>query len=293
MKSSTQSFYDELAASYHLIFADWEASIRRQGELLDTLIRAELGRGPQDGVTVLDCSCGIGTQAIGLAARGYRVHATDLSPAAVERAGREAERLGISITTGVADFRSLADQVEGQYEVVLSFDNALPHLLTDDDLRLAARNIAATTAPGGVFLASIRDYDALIETRPQFDGLRRMDGPDGPRIAFQMWEWDGDGARYTVHQFILRATDLDAGVDPVPGVDLNIQVDPATGVDLNIQVDRKWITEHYQTRYRALRRAELERFLAEAGFGAIRWDMTGFYQPVVIARRSTTHPARG
>ena len=58
-------FYDELAGDYPLIYADRDASVRRQGDALDALIG-------QDGVTVLDCSCGIGTQAIGLALRGHR-----------------------------------------------------------------------------------------------------------------------------------------------------------------------------------------------------------------------------
>ena len=80
---STSAFYDELSGFYHLIFADWQASIERQARALDSIIRSEGGPEPH---TILDCSCGIGTQSIGLAARGYEVAASDLSPAAVERA---------------------------------------------------------------------------------------------------------------------------------------------------------------------------------------------------------------
>jgi hypothetical protein len=39
-KTSVARFYGELADDYHLIYADWEASLRRQGEALD----AQLGR---------------------------------------------------------------------------------------------------------------------------------------------------------------------------------------------------------------------------------------------------------
>lgn len=70
---SVARFYDELADDYHLIYADWDASIRRQGAALDALIG-------QDRADVLDCACGIGTQAIGLALRGHRVTGTDLTP---------------------------------------------------------------------------------------------------------------------------------------------------------------------------------------------------------------------
>jgi hypothetical protein len=34
------AFYDDLAADYHLIFADWEASIARQAEALAPLLGA-------------------------------------------------------------------------------------------------------------------------------------------------------------------------------------------------------------------------------------------------------------
>jgi hypothetical protein len=46
-----------------------------------------------------------------LALLGHRVYATDLGPAAVERAAREAATFGVSVTFGVADVRTLAEQV--------------------------------------------------------------------------------------------------------------------------------------------------------------------------------------
>ena len=104
MTDSVTAFYDSLASEYHLLFADWDASVRRQGEILDRLIAAQLGPPPH---TVLDCACGIGTQALGLAQLGYTVHGTDISPAAVERSRREAVRLGVPLTTAIADLRAL------------------------------------------------------------------------------------------------------------------------------------------------------------------------------------------
>jgi len=80
------------------------------------------------------------TQAIGLALRGYRVHASDISSKAVERAKKEAQALNSSVTFSVADFRHLDEQIAGTYTVVLSCDNALPHLLTDDDIFMAIRS---------------------------------------------------------------------------------------------------------------------------------------------------------
>ncbi len=74
--------YAGLADDFHLIHEDWDATVKCQGEALDRMIGAALGPGPH---RLLDCSCGIGTQALGLAAMGHGVHATDISPEAVAR----------------------------------------------------------------------------------------------------------------------------------------------------------------------------------------------------------------
>src|ERR1700733_9355239 len=126
-----RTFYDELAADYDALHVDWHASVRAQGEVLDRLVRAELGDAPQ---RILDCACGIGTQAIGLALQGHDVLATDLSPGAVARAAEEATAMGATLATGVADFTRLADDVDGTFACVLACDNSVAHLLRDDDL---------------------------------------------------------------------------------------------------------------------------------------------------------------
>jgi glycine/sarcosine N-methyltransferase len=64
MAESVLDFYEELADSYHLIFEDWESSIERQARNLGNLLTLE---SPGNPLKILDCACGIGTQAIGLA----------------------------------------------------------------------------------------------------------------------------------------------------------------------------------------------------------------------------------
>jgi SAM-dependent methyltransferase len=253
-----RAFYDDLADRYHLIFADWDQSMRRQAAALDRLIQEALGPGPHH---ILDCACGIGTQAIGLALLGHRVHATDLSPRAVARARREADRRGASLSVAVADLRTLPDHVPGDFDVVLAADNALPHLLTDDDLHLAVANMAAKLRPGGFFLASTRDYDRLLEERPRAEAPRVVDDPSGRRITFQVWDWTDDGKFYELHQFLLRQTNAD------------------------------WRTEHLSVTYRALRAADLVTALRHAGFAlsGIHWhepEESGFFQPIVTARKA-------
>jgi glycine/sarcosine N-methyltransferase len=253
---SLQAFYDALADDYHLIFADWHASIQRQSIVLHELIRSELGDGPH---TVLDAACGIGTQAIGLALAGHNVHATDLSSAAVDRARREASNLGANLTFGIADLRTLSRQVAGEFDVVILCDNVLPHLLTDNDLQRAVINVTGKVRPGGLFLASVRDYDSLASVRPRGEGPRVIDTAEGRRITFQVWDWEDDARSYELHQFLLQ------------------------------EAPDGWRTRHLRTRYRALRRDELHAALDSAGLVNIHWhepETSGFYQPIVTARKA-------
>lgn len=139
MTLSIQEFYDRLADEYHLIFGSWDEAAKWQGEVLDMLLRSETGRGS---LSILDCSCGIGTQAVGLALLGHRLTATDLSSRSVQRAKEEAERFGVEITFGTADFRALEWSVKGTFDAVISFDNALPHMMSRNHLLSAAQSSA-------------------------------------------------------------------------------------------------------------------------------------------------------
>lgn len=138
---SVVEFYDGLAPLYHLVYENWEASIERQGKALDSIIRSCRGGTPQ---SILDVSCGIGTQCLGLAALGHRVTGSDLSPAAVERAQREVVSRGMSIAFTVADMRAPKNLRSRDFDVVLRADNSLPHLLSDEEI---AEHLASFSLP--------------------------------------------------------------------------------------------------------------------------------------------------
>lgn len=248
------TFFDAMAADYHLIFQDWEQAQEQQGHLLDRLIRTyvDASRYP---LMVLDCACGIGTQAIGLAKqRGYRIHASDISPQALARAESEAKQAGVSVSFAIADMRSLGQTIAGQFDVVIAFDNAIAHLLTDEDLHLAAQELRAKTRSGGLLLASTRDYDSLLEERPQLTSARIIPAAEGRRVVFQVWEWQEE--QYRITQFFV----LPHGPE--------------------------WQMRYYTTSCRALRRETLTHALSQAGFEEVKWLMpheSGFYQPIVIA----------
>lgn len=79
-----EEFYDALASEYHLLFEDWWSAAQWHGQVIAQV----LSRRGFPSARLLDCTCGIGTQALPLARRGYSVTASDVSRAAVERALR-------------------------------------------------------------------------------------------------------------------------------------------------------------------------------------------------------------
>ncbi|MEM7168986.1 MAG: class I SAM-dependent methyltransferase [Pseudomonadota bacterium] len=249
-------FYDDLSAYYHLLFDDWGMTVQRQGKLITALLSEELGPGPKK---ILDGACGIGTQALGLAGQGHDVRASDLSPVAVARAKREAEASELPIKFSVADLRALSGYYSGPFDVVCAFDNALPHL-EREDLPLALAEMASLLAPGGLLIASLRDYDALKESRPRAEVARVLDGPEGRRVVFQTWDWRHDGQGYRVNQYILQHQPDSLVAD----------------------------TMIFSTDYWCVTRKELAAALRAADLEQVHWvepAESGYYQPIVVARR--------
>jgi SAM-dependent methyltransferase len=180
----TEQFYAGLAPFYHLIYSNWEGSMRRQAGMLDSVIRETWG----DVSAVLDVSCGIGTQAIGLAKLGYDVTASDLSAEEIERAKQEAHARGMSVAFSVADMRKAHDHHGKEFDVVLSADNSVPHLLTDEDILAAFRQFHACTRPGGGCIVTVRDYEKEDLSKQQVKpyGIREEDGARW--FAWQVWD---------------------------------------------------------------------------------------------------------
>jgi glycine/sarcosine N-methyltransferase len=252
MGATVQDFYDDLSSDYHLIFEDWEASMASQAAALRPILVRECGTTMP--IRVLDCACGIGTQALGLARAGFRVTGTDLSPRAIERADMEASTRSLDLQFQVADMLHLDVVAETEFDAVICMDNALPHLSCDEKLAAAAAQIRKKLRPGGIFVASTRDYDRLIQERPVVDGPRFFSDAGRRRIVFQLWDWI-DERRYSFHLYVTRET--------------------PTG----------WRTQHGTTTYRAVLREELATILESVGFVRVKWALpaeTGFFQPLVV-----------
>ncbi len=257
MSDSVTDFYDRLSPEYRDNMGwDWDAEMRREGATLDGFLASAMERaGPY---ALLDCTCGIGTQAIGLALQGHRVHGSDLSAVSIERARREAEGYGVPMSFSVADFRSLGAAIPETFDVVLSCDNAIAHCLDDDDLGAALTSIRTRLKPDGLLLLSLRDYDALLADKHRFNNQHVQDRPDGRRVVFQLWDWADDERSYRNHQFLIKE---------------------ANGV---------YELKHFETVLRVLSQKDIITAVRAAGYKDVCWHTpaeSGYYQPIVTARK--------
>jgi SAM-dependent methyltransferase len=148
--------------------------------------------------------------------------------------------------------------VKGQFDVVISCENALPHLLMDSDLVLGLKNIRSKLKPGGLFLLGIRDYDPILKNRPTSPRKPAFYKDKlGERVYFQVWNWKKGTNIYRMHLFLVRK---------VKGV---------------------WKNQCQETYYRAISRKEMTVWMKKAGFTQIRWLMpkdSGYLQPLAVAR---------
>lgn len=248
----TQTFYDNLASQYDKLFQDWQATTHEQAAILERLFQEN---GFDKSAALLDCACGIGTQAIGLAARGYNVTASDISDGELAEAKTRAAKYDVELQFAHADFCALSKAFSQKFDIVICMDNALPHMLTKADLEAAIKSISNQIADGGIFVASIRDYDALLMDKPPYSPPYIHKHDSGQNVSFQTWEWSDD--RYKLIQYIIEDEEC-------------------------LQVSR------FACEYRAVKREELTNLLLAHGCSEVIWkfpEETGFYQPIVIGRK--------
>src|SRR5262249_45792785 len=197
---------------------------------------------------------GVGTQALGLAALGHRVTASDVSTQAVERARREAGSRALDIRFSIADMRRAYAHHRQQFDLVIACDNAVPHLLTDADLLAAFEQFFACTRPGGGCLVTVRDYDKEDRTGTQVRPYGVRAEGEARYLALQVWEFHG----------------------------------PVYDLALYLIEDRggpTCVTRVMRSQYYAVGTDKLLALMHQAGFEHVERLDDRFYQPVLLGRR--------
>lgn len=181
------SFYNYLAPDYDQM-TGFEGRCVREGPAFKTLVESN-GIG-----TVLDAGCGTGFHSLLLARLGVTVTAVDLSEAMLEGLRRHATESALSITTMRASFQELQSRLTTSFDGVFCMGNALAHLLTAEDLRLALGNFCALLNPNGILVLQILNFERILAERPRVLSVKRS----GTIVYTRYYEYEGPLIRFNI-----------------------------------------------------------------------------------------------
>jgi ubiquinone/menaquinone biosynthesis C-methylase UbiE len=110
--------------------------------------------------TILDLTCGTGSQVFFLNERGYKVTGADFSPDLLKIARERALREKIDLSFVDGDMRTLK---VGKFDAVITIFNAIGHV-TKADFEKTLRNIHENLNDGGIYIFDIFNVDAMTDT---------------------------------------------------------------------------------------------------------------------------------
>jgi len=152
--------------------------------------------------TVLDLTCGTGSQLFWLHNAGFTVAGSDISPSMLKIAKQKAKALQVKIPLLRGDCRNI--QV-GQFDAVITIFNAIGHL-TREDFKIAIQNIHHNLKPGGLYIFDIFNLDYLKHenniSKLTIDWITVSKGKKVREIQFSTITDDGTLASYStyIHQ---------------------------------------------------------------------------------------------
>ena len=183
--------YDELADVYEWLISDAKLTPEQFAASFQDVIRLL----PPD-ARVLDCSCGTGQLAVGLADLGVQVVATDASAAMVRRTAQLAEQSGASLRAAQAGWDELPDHFDdATFDMVFCVGNSLHHAEGVGGRFVALYSMSRLLRPGGRLVLTSRTWELVRAAGSRLDirdQLVRRNGRDA--LVIYRWEiaprWD-------------------------------------------------------------------------------------------------------
>jgi len=174
---NTEQFYNNIADKYNWFFSSREKIMENQADEIKTILEKYNAK------TILDCSCGNGLQAISLAKQGYIVDGGDISENMLKKAAEFAKEENININFRQADFRELEKIFFDKYDCVLSWGNAIPHLMTEEDIKKAVSSIYRRLNENGIAIIEMSNFDNILASKNRFIPMRINDIKEGFRYS--------------------------------------------------------------------------------------------------------------
>ena len=185
--------YDTLADVYDWLVPD--------GILAPRGAAATFAQHVEPGARVLDCACGTGTLAVGLALGGHEVVATDASAAMVERTARLAAEHGAHVDASVSTWEALGGRGwDGAFDAVFCVGNSLAHAAGRDGRRAALRAMAGVLRPGGPLVLTSRTWEQVRAAGSRLEVGERLVERDGRR-GLPIYAWTIPARWHEPHAF--------------------------------------------------------------------------------------------
>jgi SAM-dependent methyltransferase len=173
-----------LASVYEWLVADAKESPSGSAQSFEMVTA-----GLEPGAQILDCACGIGLLAVGLAEAGFRVTACDASPAMVERTQALARAHGVDVSTRVCRWDQLPDHGwQDRFDAVFCVGNSLAHAVGRSGRRAALDAMASVLSPDGVLAVTSRNWEQIRSAGSRLDVWDRLVERAG-RKAVVVYSW--------------------------------------------------------------------------------------------------------
>lgn len=177
--------YEALGEVYEWLISDAKLAPGDFAASFDDVLRLL----PSD-AHVLDCSCGTGQLAVGIAGRGMRVVATDASDVMVRRTSELAEDFGVPVRTLRADWEQLPDHFDdATFDMVFCVGNSLHHAVGGRGRVAALTSMSRLLRSGGRLVLTSRTWERVRARGSRLDISDRLVCRNG-RDAVVVYRWE-------------------------------------------------------------------------------------------------------
>lgn len=149
--------------------------------------------------TVLDLSCGTGSQVFWLAERGFDVKGYDINAKMLQIAKDKAKKEKLDLKFIKGDMRTTQ---AGQFDAVITIFNAVGHL-TQKDFEIAIRNIHKNLKNKGLYIFDIFNLSYLLKddniTKLTVDWQTKSDDTTAREIQYSTINEEGILASYDIY----------------------------------------------------------------------------------------------
>ena len=202
--------YDALAEVYEWLISDAKLAPADFAASFDDVVSLL-----PSNAHVLDCSCGTGQLAVGLAGLGMQVVATDASEAMVHRTAELSDELRASVRTVRADWQELPDHFDdATFDMVFCVGNSLHHAVGARGRVAALESMSRLLRRGGRLVLTSRTWERVRARGSRLDVSDRLVRRNG-RDAVVVYRWEIAPHWEEEHHIEIAVAQVDAGAGSV------------------------------------------------------------------------------